>query len=1148
MDSFLGPVYYFLLPILLHVLSNCCQLSLQAADHISPDNFISQQLFPHDGSDVILSRQRRKMGKIPQTNVEPEIYAMMDNYVKCCKSAIVNPSWSKKQSCYDQCPKAMAEDSVKSTCKSQDGIAYCLDSLKTAHKSCTKNKYPHDRAECKDACQDFLDGLVDRTYEQLNKTLKRIRRCLGPTGNELSELLEDLQYHKGTHYESCCDEIESRDYQSWTCSREQCRRHLQTLDVRISYENLREKCVDPSRTATSFSLSDAEEAVLHLKKCLKVSELNKFPRDSKVPRDDSLNLTWTLSTVNGQGMYCCNMISPTDSCHRHCTNIFTMRGGSKGTSNNAESFDLACGQRSDIGDAVSCVQNIVAGQCRPGCSRMNFCSSFNNQPESTFRRCTDEADQAASSLYKIWSRNNKIMFAHLEEEEGSSGKSDKNKGGFDSDGAGMGVEIALKDISNCEPLVFKAAACALTIKPCSRTHTSKLCRSDCIRLLSKCGNFSKAGNAVQSCDMLLGVGMFGSSSRKYGTSTGNSLEDETDCVSIYGLSETQGSQSSSYGSSSSLSTSSSSSGSASSEVSYPCSSSNLCRDSQLEVCELTRPSLHSVPSTHARTGSGSRYSSGPGTSTVQSKCTKGCAMQDWEMIHMKALPGDIVISTRDGLANACVACRCVQHIDPSKTSFYCDLFPRQLLKANCSFELRKFCPKSTKADNPNVIRIGQDSSSERSYRSSSGDPPTDYMAECNLCSCLDGKAFCTKRLCLSDYVLENDDTTKMNKYGLEFTGMPDNADDEYLATCALNGRTYPNDQVAEALGISPGSYQLGMCELRKRCWMSSCPFGYKCVTNREVCLSKTHECIQHRCVKEDDCLQHVCDEDGRTHASRCDTDLPITTNGRRAEIAYPGRCDQKCEMKKVCGTNGHTYSSACAAHQDRVLVDYPGKCRDFAIQLSDKEPRECYKIENTCSALPSFCRGVHAFGVCCPICGAVARLIVVPDLVDMVHLTLVGNVSHNPADQYTVRDVVLAVRQQITLPQCDVYGHLSLDDSVTLLFTVPVQSPSPTQVQACILESKRIISLVANRDITLISNIHLFPIVGADLEHSFVKFTAFATPAIPTPNHTLISLLLLTLFTWRYYLFTNSFSLSSCALMTSQVMTSSSIRAGTIAR
>ena len=38
-------------------------------------------------------------------NVEPEIYAMMDNYVKCCKSAIVNPSWSKKQSCYDQCPK-----------------------------------------------------------------------------------------------------------------------------------------------------------------------------------------------------------------------------------------------------------------------------------------------------------------------------------------------------------------------------------------------------------------------------------------------------------------------------------------------------------------------------------------------------------------------------------------------------------------------------------------------------------------------------------------------------------------------------------------------------------------------------------------------------------------------------------------------------------------------------------------------------------------------------------------------------------------------------------------------------------------------------------------------------------------------------------
>ena len=68
----------------------------------------------------------------------------------------------------------------------------------------------------------------------------------------------------------------------------------------------------------------------------------------------------------------------------------------------------------------------------------------------------------------------------------------------------------------------------------------------------------------------------------------------------------------------------------------------------------------------------------------------------------------------------------------------------------------------------------------------------------------------------------------------------------------------------------------------------------------------------------------------------------------------------------------------------------------------------------------------------------------------MVHLTLVGPDPYNPADQYTARDVVMAVRQHIALPQCDVFGHLSLDDSVAILFTVPFNDPTTLQVQACI--------------------------------------------------------------------------------------------------
>ncbi len=41
-----------------------------------------------------------------------------------------------------------------------------------------------------------------------------------------------------------------------------------------------------------------------------------------------------------------------------------------------------------------------------------------------------------------------------------------------------------------------------------------------------------------------------------------------------------------------------------------------------------------------------------------------------------------------------------------------------------------------------------------------------FNNECNFCSCLDGKMYCTNRLCLSDYMIETD----RQVYGPEFTG------------------------------------------------------------------------------------------------------------------------------------------------------------------------------------------------------------------------------------------------------------------------------------------------------------------------------------------------------------------------------------------
>ncbi|XP_063728725.1 reversion-inducing cysteine-rich protein with Kazal motifs-like isoform X2 [Symsagittifera roscoffensis] len=1013
--------------------------------------------------------------------------------------------WRKNSDAECKCSLAeasgMATNTIKSTCKSQEGVSYCLNTLKSAYKACTKTKYPNNKSRCIRLCQELLDNIVSEPTEELNKTVRSIGEdCLEASGKDLSEMLEELQYHKGTRYTSCCDEIASRNYQSWTCSQAKCKEHLQTLDVRISYANLEANCVDTQTTATSFSVSDASEAILHLKSCLKVAELNKFPRGSKVPTDPSLSLSFQLPAMNGLGLYCCNLLPKEDqSCNDKCRVIFS-KDSSRGAQNLAEDFDLQCGRKESVRPAISCVQNIVAGQCRPGCSRMNFCSSFNNQPDFTFRRCTDEADQAASSLFAKWVRENAISFEHLEEGADDDATTSSKKATTEQNDM---LKIPLNDISNCDPQVFRAIACALTIKPCSRVQTSKICWDDCYRLLSKCANASDQNDyAEKKCTMILGE-------KKVNEDTFNNEQAaaQQECVSIYALSEIRGQKSSNGDYPLTLYPQS--------QVTYPCSSSNMCRESDREVCEVSRPPLQT---------SFNRYSS----STVPNKCNRGCSVQAWTTIHMMFLPGDLVITNNDldGIKQ-CVVCRCVEHINPEQTSFYCDMDPKHLIEAKCELGLRKTCPIPSKDSSDKIIAVNGAtdksmvtvSATERSKRSSLA--ATDYMFECNFCSCLDSVSYCTKRLCHTDYKLDN-----LNKYGFEFTGMPSNADDEYLASCASNGRTYPNDQVTEALGIR--QYQLGPCEARKRCWRSMCPVGFKCVTNREVCLTKNYECIQHRCVREDDCRQHVCDEQGNTHASRCDVDLPHSSSGRAVEISYPGRCDQMCELRQVCGTNGHSYSSPCAAYYDRVLVDYPGRCRDFATQITDKEPRQCYKIGDSCAPLPAFCQGVHAFGVCCPICGSVARLILVPDLVDMVHLTLRGNYSDNPADQYTVRDVVLAVRQQITLPQCDVFGHLSLDDSVTLLFTVPFSDPSSSQVQACNDEAQRLISMFAKRDVSIISNIHLFPVAGADLEQSFVKMTDSTWSTIHTnPISTKLFVTLMFMQMMNKLLVTNSAELFS---------------------
>ena len=70
----------------------------------------------------------------------------------------------------------------------------------------------------------------------------------------------------------------------------------------------------------------------------------------------------------------------------------------------------------------------------------------------------------------------------------------------------------------------------------------------------------------------------------------------------------------------------------------------------------------------------------------------------------------------------------------------------------------------------------------------------------------------------------------------------------------------------------------------------------------------------------------------------------------------------------MCGVNGETYSSTCAARSARVIVDYQGRCKAVGTGLNHDDKSRCESV--TCPEIkPLNCKGIVPPGACCPHCG-----------------------------------------------------------------------------------------------------------------------------------------------------------------------------------
>ncbi|XP_026321688.1 reversion-inducing cysteine-rich protein with Kazal motifs [Hyposmocoma kahamanoa] len=320
-----------------------------------------------------------------------------------------------------------------------------------------------------------------------------------------------------------------------------------------------------------------------------------------------------------------------------------------------------------------------------------------------------------------------------------------------------------------------------------------------------------------------------------------------------------------------------------------------------------------------------------------------------------------------------------------------------------------------------------------------------YYMECNACSCVLGERVCSRRACGKTALL---------------TGLPCNCPPHHLPVHTPRG-LFPNACLAKCAGATDAEIEFGP---RTPCAGVTCPRRHVCLPASNVCISKLQtSCPQHVCVNITNCNSQpaspVCDTDGYTHANPCDLVM------RARLLAYWGQCLQKCSSTgKVCGVNGVTYFSECAAWAEYVSVDYLGPCLAVG-PISDLMEPKCQFDRIVCPALKnSKCLGFTAPGACCPRCGGALRILYSKKQIDRA---LYGtNIS---ATVINLSNVLKALERHVKIAECALRGFLTIEREIFVTVESTLRNPTDLQLNVCVLEAEKLADLI-NRESVLVSS------------------------------------------------------------------------------
>uniref|UniRef100_A0A8C2ECJ8 Reversion-inducing cysteine-rich protein with Kazal motifs n=1 Tax=Cyprinus carpio TaxID=7962 RepID=A0A8C2ECJ8_CYPCA len=326
-----------------------------------------------------------------------------------------------------------------------------------------------------------------------------------------------------------------------------------------------------------------------------------------------------------------------------------------------------------------------------------------------------------------------------------------------------------------------------------------------------------------------------------------------------------------------------------------------------------------------------------------------------------------------------------------------------------------------------------------------------FRVDCQRCSCFAGESICSSRQCVrSD---GSDEDRRL------FTGLPCGCADHFVPVCARNGRTYPSACVARCVGFKDNQFVFGSCRSIDPCSPNRCQRSQRYTHTHTHTHTHTFVFLNYN----------------MEHANLC------LLFQRSKSLAYMGHCQDACRRpREVCGHNGETYSTVCEAFSDRVAVDYQGRCHAVGVVSEFTSDSGCNAVP--CPPLSSrACNPVTPPGACCPVCAGLLQI-----LWNKAQMNTFAKV--NPV---TVHDVLKILRLHISVPQCDIFGYLSVDSELIVLIVPVDQQPTPLQIEACSKEAEKIDSLINSASPTLGAHVPL-----AAFLHSEVKLSTISSAAL----------------------------------------------------